>query len=550
MPDATEPSDVELTAAATSGGHAECLERLRQAAHDAVGRADADTLALALAWVAVAEDFTTDTEAWWQLLDAAILTDNVVLRPMVAAADARLSARRPVGTTGPEFFGEPEGAAPASLVSWTVEVGRSQTLAEEAAASSASALERVNALCAWRAVHRSPRALDGRLRVVDAVDREIGAARPRGLLRSLACDSRMWHLADALESGDRAAFEHTFRHVRADLRGGGLAHHRWWAATVKVTANVLDGDLVAAQHALDDSLRIGGDLAHPGALSVWLLQAWWLDDLAGRSTRTAELARAHSSLLDHPLSTLPAGVAFARIGDLDEAARWARWVVRWMSVDGAEETSWLATITLGADLATLLLRGGHEAGQQLAHSILPAMQEWRALHAVDSRATLSLGPVARAEADVLLELGSTVEAASAVAGAEQVVARLGHPPVAVAQVALSRARLAVAENEDPSGWIQTAIEATRRPGLDRLRGEAQQLALSTARSNRSSAMGLTERERAVLSGISEGLSNPEIAERLRYSVSTIAKDTMHIYRKLGIRDRSEAMRASHTESSH
>ncbi|HAP77340.1 MAG TPA: hypothetical protein DCR14_14815, partial [Acidimicrobiaceae bacterium] len=100
------------------------------------------------------------------------------------------------------------------------------------------------------------------------------------------------------------------------------------------------------------------------------------------------------------------------------------------------------------------------------------------------------------------------------------------------------------------GWIQTAIEATRRPGLDRLRGEAQQLALSTARSNRSSAMGLTERERAVLSGISEGLSNPEIAERLRYSVSTIAKDTMHIYRKLGIRDRSEAMRASHTESSH
>jgi DNA-binding NarL/FixJ family response regulator len=51
---------------------------------------------------------------------------------------------------------------------------------------------------------------------------------------------------------------------------------------------------------------------------------------------------------------------------------------------------------------------------------------------------------------------------------------------------------------------------------------------------------LTEREAEVLRLISEGLTNVAIAHRLGYSVSTIRNDTIAIYRKLGVTNRSEA----------
>ena len=61
------------------------------------------------------------------------------------------------------------------------------------------------------------------------------------------------------------------------------------------------------------------------------------------------------------------------------------------------------------------------------------------------------------------------------------------------------------------------------------------------RQERSSVMGLSEREREVLALISDGLTNPEIAGRLHISPHTVKEHTSSLYRKLEVRNRTEAV---------
>jgi two-component system response regulator DesR len=55
------------------------------------------------------------------------------------------------------------------------------------------------------------------------------------------------------------------------------------------------------------------------------------------------------------------------------------------------------------------------------------------------------------------------------------------------------------------------------------------------------ALGLTERERAVLELMAGGSTNPEIAAELHLSKHTIKEHTSAVYRKLGVRNRTQAV---------
>ena len=55
------------------------------------------------------------------------------------------------------------------------------------------------------------------------------------------------------------------------------------------------------------------------------------------------------------------------------------------------------------------------------------------------------------------------------------------------------------------------------------------------------AMGLSERERAVLELIADGQTNPEIADSLHISKHTVKEHSSSVYRKLGVRNRAEAV---------
>jgi two-component system response regulator DesR len=55
------------------------------------------------------------------------------------------------------------------------------------------------------------------------------------------------------------------------------------------------------------------------------------------------------------------------------------------------------------------------------------------------------------------------------------------------------------------------------------------------------AMGLSERERDVLMLMAEGRTNPEIGEALHLSRHTVKEHSSAVYRKLGVRNRTEAV---------
>jgi two-component system response regulator DesR len=59
--------------------------------------------------------------------------------------------------------------------------------------------------------------------------------------------------------------------------------------------------------------------------------------------------------------------------------------------------------------------------------------------------------------------------------------------------------------------------------------------------DRTSTLGLSERERTVLELMASGSTNPEIAEALHLSKHTVKEHTSGLYRKLGVRNRTEAV---------
>ena len=88
--------------------------------------------------------------------------------------------------------------------------------------------------------------------------------------------------------------------------------------------------------------------------------------------------------------------------------------------------------------------------------------------------------------------------------------------------------------------LAAAIRAAR-VGLPTLAPEATRVLIRRAVQPSAPGYDLTDRERAVLRLLVEGRSNPEIADRLSVSRSTVKTHVSHILEKLGVGSRLEAV---------
>jgi DNA-binding NarL/FixJ family response regulator len=123
-------------------------------------------------------------------------------------------------------------------------------------------------------------------------------------------------------------------------------------------------------------------------------------------------------------------------------------------------------------------------------------------------------------------------------------ARLGMP-LEAARTRLLLARLLHSQApEVAADEARTALVACEALGAagdaDAAAGLLRELGVNAARSGPRNLEALTNREREVLALLGEGLSNPEIAERLYISRRTAEQHVARILRKLGLRNRAEA----------
>jgi DNA-binding NarL/FixJ family response regulator len=101
------------------------------------------------------------------------------------------------------------------------------------------------------------------------------------------------------------------------------------------------------------------------------------------------------------------------------------------------------------------------------------------------------------------------------------------------EISPQAARAAGASGFAYKDWPARRIaSAVRMVGLGRTVFERQE---------RTGALGLSDRERSVLELMASGATNPEIAEALHLSKHTVKEHTSSVYRKLGVRNRTEAV---------
>ncbi len=406
-------------------------------------------------------------------------------RVMVLAARSMAEMRIPVPTGTDQ------------QVAWVTRPSVAQPLADAALKASVGSSDqaRLLALLAWRTTHRGPAYLAHR-RSVSAEAFDL-AQRLRQPGRQV--DAAVMLAVDALESGDRPGFDQALTVMRWIADVDGNPRLAWHAHAVAAGAALIDGDLEAAERHRHEARRIGQTINAPGWLGAELL-------LHGQELlATADLEQIARHLPDdsstevlNPLGKLMVGLGHATVGDHASAERLLRRALRQFD----SEASWLLCLTRACELVVMV------DADDVVDEIWQLLEPWHLHVAVDSQAWFCDGPVSAWLARLAAHRGDAARAKRFLFEAEPVARRLGD--------------------------VRTL---SRLSALKRMLGVTE--------FERDSASGeLSDRELTVLKLVVDGWTNPQIADSLAFSRSTIRNDLTAIYKKLGVSSRAEAVAAA------
>ena len=396
----------------------------------------------------------------------------------------------------------PVAQAEGQQVSWIGRPGVARPLAVEALAASASQSDRTRllALLAWRHTHRGPQFLAERREVATEA---VTVAERSGASAELV-EAAVLLAADALEDGDRAAHRVALTTAAAVADRSGDARLRWRALVPAAAAALMEDDVAGARALAGRAFVAGETSGAPGLLaSRWTFTGQLATLHADPTAIEASFTADPAVLATSPLGRAGLALLLARRGSRSDAAAHAHGTLHQLD----EESSLLLTLSRLADAAIAL------DDPELAEEVAALLAPWSGRVVVDANSWWCDGPVDLWLAELmLLRRGVTgSDTRERGIGAERLLDAAARLAQATGDIRSLR-RIAEIRDRVPAARAVTGLK-----GVD-----------------------LTPRELEVLRGLAAGETYTRIAADLRYSVSTVRNDAVAIYRKLGVRGRSEA----------
>jgi DNA-binding CsgD family transcriptional regulator/tetratricopeptide (TPR) repeat protein len=394
------------------------------------------------------------------------------------------------------------GAVP--QVGWITQPAVAQPLADKALRMAADTDDEAEllALLAWRSTHRSPAHLAQRIETSQEAI-ELAQAIPAPTDLAQAC---LWAATDAIESASPVELDRIMTLARWAAERSGDPRASWLAMTMATSKALMDGRLGDAAVFKEEAKRIGQECGEAGTLAADL---FFLGQVAIEQRDHNELVSltlpADSYLLEaSPSVRMAHSLVQAMLGNDEAARRDLDLALRQLD----EEASMLWMLGIGARCAREL--DDHE----LIRKMIDLLTPWSHLVAVDSNAWWCLGPVSLALAELHYALGNVDAARPLVAEGAFTAEKLGD----VRSLQRAQTLLGSIGPLGPASPVETG----------RLKV-------------------LSERERKVLEKLASGSTNQQIASSLAYSHATVRRDTISIYRKLGVNGRVEATALAITE---
>ncbi len=308
-------------------------------------------------------------------------------------------------------------------------------------------------------------------------------------------------LTRLLEEAAASGWRHLYPVAGAHIHLGEIAYEK--------------GDLAEAV------VRLEAGVTHPAAPEMgfdgygYALLAWVFAAQGGRAAAAEAIEQAETTVrqVAHPLRRALTQAQISRFwlvqGDLDRA-------IRWLPMEGDIPPDPRNEVFARMQIArsyTLLVGGDGESAARLAADLLPAAEACgRPRDIVELLLLQALAGPASDQDTLITRAFSLAESA----GFERTLVDAGRPLAALL------ARTGV--HSPPGRRLLSMARPNHGPAANRLLVEP-----------------LSDRELEVLRLMAAGYSNREIAEKLVFTVATAKKHAEHIYGKLGVNSRTQAL---------